>query len=153
MEDWMIKTTAIEQRSKSNTHQIDELKERLERNEEKIERLNEANVTLARITTVLEQMQEEKIKQDIKDEKILATLDSIQDTLAATAANMNSLEKKQETMKENINTLSEKIDIIDDKTKVELDWASWVKQYFWKGVAVLVSGGLAGYLFRYFTNF
>ena len=134
-----VKVAEIDQRGKSNSHQIEDIKDTLDKHDGKIDKLQEGNVAIERLATIMDGMREDRKEQVIVNNKITLTLTELNNTMINTNSKVERLSQSQESFNTKIDKISIKVDEVDCKTKV--DWAEFVSANWWKFVVAVCSGG------------
>ena len=118
----LITLTETVERSKSNTHQIQELKERLDKNDEKIDGIKDEQKSLYKIASSVE--------------IIANNMQNLQDGLDEVKCGQEKLGQKMDNQNEEIKNeqkkLDEKIQAVNDKSVIKIDILDVLKKNWYK---------------------
>lgn len=142
-----IKVTETEARAKSNTKQIEDIKDVSDKHEENIEKLQEQNVTIAKLTTILDGMREDNKEQSQINRKITSTLGEIKDTIIKTNNKIESTDGKIERLAESQKSFSDKLSEIDNRvdsvdSKSKIDLLEKLKENWWGILGFVIAGAV-----------
>lgn len=93
---------------------------RIDKHDDKIDKLAENNVALARLTTILDEMREDNKAQAVINKEITTTLSDIRQTIKVTDGKIETLKESQDKANLKLGEMEEKINKVDSKSKIDL---------------------------------
>lgn len=135
--DMLGDVAKLKDKCDSNTHAINEVKSRMDKQDDKIEQLNQHAIAIGRITVVMENMQKNANEQQQITKEITSTLNDISTTLSKTNLKLDATNGK-------VNELDKKIDEVNNRVETEeeghkIDFIKLVKDNI---LAILGLGGV-----------
>lgn len=121
----------ITERTNSLSDRITSLESRTEKQDRQIEALKDQNVTIERLTVILDEIRKDSQDQHKINQKITDTLAQIKDTMMVTNGKIENLANAQDKANQKLNEMDNRIEAVDNKSKVDFltyirdNWFKW----------------------------